>query len=324
MNKPNSPNSALKTPLNEILGSKGHVMVLRTLVDANSSLSHSELLDRTDLSRQGVYDVVGRLVETGILTYSGSGKQQQVRLRQEHPLSGVIIELFKSESNYFRSLIKKLHEAIRTLHEKPKSAWIFGKVAQGIDNYGDSIQIVVLGDVKSVDQTTESLRRHLYQTEIESKFDVTIDIRGITLADLESRPALIEDNIILLWGISPGSYLGNSNKSSRNRITHQEVDARSLTNAKAWTKLLKKYPEIIPRTAEYLANRIPTISSGEKKELEEWEHILRSMSYQRLKKFLESDSERSVRLRQSLPFWDILNSNEREELIKYQQKQISK
>ena len=249
MNKLTSSNSTLKTPLNEILGSKGHVMVLRTLVNANSSLSHSELLDRTNLSRQGVYDVVGRLVETGILTYSGSGKQQQVRLRKEHPLSGDIIGLFKSESDRFHSLIQRLHEAIKTLHEKPKSAWIFGRVAQSIDSYGDPIQIAVLGDVKYVDQITESLRSQLYQNEIESKFDVTIDIRGITIADLESRTVLIEGDIILLWGISPINYMEDINRSSHKRMTHQDLDARSLTDAKAWTKLLKKYPEIIPRAA---------------------------------------------------------------------------
>ncbi len=39
------------------------------------------------------------------------------------------------------------------------------------------------------------------------------------------------------------------------------------------------------------------------------------MSYYRLKKFMESDSERSVRLRQSLPFWEVLNDVERKELI---------
>ena len=35
MSKLTSSNSALKTPLNEILGSKGHVMVLSTWVNAN-------------------------------------------------------------------------------------------------------------------------------------------------------------------------------------------------------------------------------------------------------------------------------------------------
>jgi hypothetical protein len=35
------------------------------------------------------------------------------------------------------------------------------------------------------------------------------------------------------------------------------------------------------------------------------------MPIQRLKKFLTSDTERSVRLRQSLPFWPVLNESER-------------
>jgi len=59
----------------------------------------------------------------------------------------------------------------------------------------------------------------------------------------------------------------------------------------------------------------PTSIPAQKK-LQEWKHILKSMSFQRLKKFLESDSERSARLRQSLLFWPVLNDSEGTELDK--------
>jgi hypothetical protein len=78
--------------------------------------------------------------------------------------------------------------------------------------------------------------------------------------------------------------------------------------------LIKKYPGIIQRTINYLNNKVHEMNSGEKKELLEWRNILESMSYQRLKKFLESDTERSARLRQSLPFWQVLNKHERAKL----------
>lgn len=314
-------NSALRTPLNEILGSRGHILVLRQLVKLENPASHSELHDRTGLSRQGVYDVVVRLIETGILRYVGSGRQQHVNLRNEHPLANVIRQLFKSEKERYSSLIKRLQQEISTIEQKPTSVWIFGQVARGTDEYGDPVQIALLGDVKSVDSQTDSFRNRLYQAGIESDYDVTIDIRGVTVADLESRPALIDDEVILLWGIDPQSILERPGKNSGKQKTHRELDARSLTDAKAWTDLLRKYPEIVSRTINYLDEHIPQISSGEKKELQEWKHILETMSYQRLKKFLLSNSERSVRLRQSLPFWPALNEKERTELLESKSEQ---
>lgn len=317
----NDQDSALKTPLNNILGFQANVRLLRSLIDAGSALSHSELAERTGLSLPGVHKVVTRMMETGIIQYRGSGKQQQVELRKEHPLTEAVIRLFESEKKYFDSLVSTLKEQIRALEVKPKSVWIFGEVARGTDDYGDPVRIAVLGDVKSIDAQTDTLRSWLALSDIELHYDVTIDIQGVTEADLEFRPELIEGGIILLWGIGPEQFRGGPDNESNTPKTHQELDARSFADAKLWSALLKTYPEIIPRTIDYLDDQIPHITSGEKKELQEWKRILESMSWQRLKKFLESDSERSVRLRQSLPFWPVLNDRERTELEKLKSEQ---
>ncbi|MEX2367904.1 MAG: winged helix-turn-helix domain-containing protein [Balneolaceae bacterium] len=322
MNNLDNKNSALKTPLDDILGSKGHIMILRQLAEAENPMSHSELLDRTSLSRQGVYDIVRRLIENGIISYVGSGKQQQVQLRQEYHLTDIITKLFKAEKKRFEDLIQRLKKEIKNLEIKPKSAWIFGKVAQGIDQYGDSLCVAMMGEVRTVDQIVEDLRSQIYETEIEKQFDVTIEISGVTLADFESRPIFNTNMIILLWGPDPQHFLVGSKDERTGKRTHQDLDKQSLIDSKAWTELLKTHPEIIQRTIEYLEERIPQIRSGEKNELKEWKHILESMSFQRLKKFLQSDSERSTRLRQSLPFWPVLNNNERAKLEKIKSEQL--
>jgi len=308
----NNTNSSLKTPLSEILGTKGHIHVLRELNDHNGAMSHSELIRRTGLSRQGVYDVVTRLVETGILSYTGSGRQQLVNVRKEYPLFESIQVLFQSEKNryyLFLETLKKLTESLNTL---PKSVWIFGKVAQGTDVYGDPVQIALLGDTKTIDKLTDQFRAGLVEENVESQFDVTIEIRGVTIADLETRTELTGKNTILIYNVDPNAFLESSKPGSPTPKTHKEFDRKSISQAKAWTELLRTYPEIIPRTATFLEHQIPHITSGEKKELQEWKHLLENSSFQRLKKFLESDSERSTRLRQSLPFWQVLNERERE------------
>ena len=310
--------SALKNSLNEILGYQANVRLLRCLIEAQEAMSHSELVDRTGLSLPGIHKVVPRMVETGIIQYTGSGKSQQIEFRNTHPLAPAIQELFKEEQEYYDSLIENLKEAMKQLETKPKSAWIFGKVAQGSDEYGDPIRIALLGDVKSIDNITDQFRDRLRDSSIEKEFDVTIDINGVTLADIAT--VNVKD-LILLWGPDPQHYLNSSKNERAGQRSHQSLDHQSLIDSKAWTELLKTYPEIIQRTIKYLKDRIPQISSGEKKELQEWKHILESMSLQRLKKFLESDSERSTRLRQSLPFWPVLKDNERTKLKKLKSEQ---
>jgi sugar-specific transcriptional regulator TrmB len=311
--------SSLRYPLNTILGSKGHILIIRELLETGQPMNHSELIDRTNLSRQGVYDVVERLVENGLVTYSGSGRRQLVEVRKNHPLHEVLIQLFKSEKGRFESLTETLRTEINALEHKPESAWIFGKAAQGVDEYGDPLQIALLGKLKSIDSVTNRFRERLIRNKLEPAFDVTIDLRGITVADLEARPSLTKQGMIHLWGVDPVIFLNHQNDQSSAVTSHKDHDEKTLKESKAWTELLKTHPEIIPRTVTWLNRQIEATGSGEKMEWLEWKNLLENCSYQRLKKFMESDSERSVRLRQSLPFWMVLTENERtkfEQLIR--------
>lgn len=316
MEESSNQNSTIRAPLNDILGSKGHVQVLRQLCASDNAMSHSELLERTGLSRQGVYDVVRRLEKTGIISYVGSGKQQQVSLRKEHPLAEMISRLLNAEQKRFDDLVQRLKQEIEKLEFEPKSAWIFGPVARKSDQYGDPLQLALLGRVQTVDQMVEDLRNQIYDGEIEKQYDVTIELKPVTLADLHINFENGDQDIIPVWGPDPQYYLQESDEEGGDQRLHRELEQESLADSRAWSKLLKSNPEIIKRTINYLEERIPQTKTGEKHELKEWKHILESMSFQRLKKFLESDTERSTRLRQSLPFWPVLKEEERKKLEK--------
>ena len=86
-----------------------------------------------------------------------------------------------------------------------------------------------------------------------------------------------------------------------------------MNDADLWIDFLKTHPEVIERTKTYLKDKVQSEKSGVRNELQEWYRLLESMSFQRLKKFMQSDSERSTRLRQSLPFWPVLTEAERKE-----------
>jgi len=199
--------SALKTPLNEIFGSKANISVLRLLARVEGLLNHGDIIDRTSLSRQGVYNAVQRLIETGIVKYMGSGNKQLLSLRMDHPLAPDIKDLFIAEQERYKELIKALKKAIEQLQRKPEAAWIFGYVANGEDEYGDPLEIAVLSKLKEVDEITEQLRHQLRESEVEKKFDAVIDLMPLTKADLDTRPELLEQKLEPLWGPHPRQML---------------------------------------------------------------------------------------------------------------------
>lgn len=310
-------NSALKTPLNEILGYQGNIRVLRCLADKMLAMSYSELADRTGISVPGIHKVVNRLAENGCISYKGSGRRQLISIRREHPLCEVITELFKQEKDRFEALKMSIRREIENLEPQPKSAWISGKVVQGSDQYGDPLEVTLLGEVKTIDKITSQLMNRFVESETESKFDVTIEVTGLTPADLDRSRKIISGGYNLLWGMDPIFFVEGRTEGFRRNTTHDDRVQISLKSGEGWTELLKKYPEIIPRTVRDLEARISETNSGVKEELKEWKHLLESMSMQRLVRFLESDSERAVRLRQSNPFWRVLKEEERIELERY-------
>ncbi|MCC5927396.1 MAG: hypothetical protein JJU41_12635 [Bacteroidetes bacterium] len=303
-------NSALRHPITSILGSKGHIEVIRAMVMSGNPISHSELLDRTSISRQGVYDIAGRLLETGVIEHVGVGRGQLLELRKEFPLTQVIKDLFVAEAERFENILGELRSIISSLEEQPDSAWIFGTAARFADSYGDPIQIALVGKLRSVDTVVNTLREFIVLNQIEKRFDLTLDVVGLTMADLEVKPDYFTNEIIHLWGISPKDLMSTDEDRAGKITSHQQFDKRSYIYAKAWTALLRAHPSIIPKTILFLNKEIDQTTTGEKKELMEWKNLLENSSFQRLKKVIESDSEKSVRLRQSMPFWNVLREEE--------------
>jgi hypothetical protein len=313
MKSDNNTYSSLQTPLTEILGRKSHVLVLREILSNPEPVSHSQLIKRTGLSKQGVYDTVSRLVELGPLSYEGIGGQQNIEVRTDFPLYNSIRQLFDAEKERFEHFLSDLKKVAGKLNPKPTSVWILGPAAEGSDQYGDPVQIAIAGPLKKIDSMTEQFRSHISKKQIEQKVDVTLDIRGVTTADLETKPYLTEGSTIIIYGVEPATLLESYSGRSAPNTSHKEMDISSENQAEIWVKLINQHPSIIGRTVENLETRISKLSGGEKKELAEWLHILKSMPTQRFKKFLLSNSERSVRLRQSIPFWPVLNESERNE-----------
>src|SRR5262249_30622024 len=97
--------------------------------------------------------------------------------------------------------------------------------------------------------------------------------------------------------------------------SHDQQDARSRRLALAIAAKIKRDPGLIAIAEERARRRARDASPGERRELAEWLRIFATMSAARLRRFLVEDSERAVRLRQTLPALNLLSAEEREAVV---------
>src|SRR5689334_830313 len=118
------PQSRLLQPLNEILGTEANVRVLRVLALRNTSLSAGELAKRAMLGRTSIYPALRELERTGVVELIGAGARKLVQLRERHPLSRALRELYRAEARRLDALTVDLRALLSALPRPPISAWI--------------------------------------------------------------------------------------------------------------------------------------------------------------------------------------------------------
>lgn len=317
MRQPAHRQSAIRNPLNHILGTESGVRILRVLSQTRQPLSAADLARRTTLNPTGVRNTLEDLIGEGILTPVGGGSRRLVRLRPDHPLAPALRRLFTAEAGRIDTLRKGLGEATAELATPPVSVWLQGPVAEGTDNAGDTLTVGVLADALDLESIVETLREKI--AGLERQQDVTIEIRGFSRADLRTISSEAKKDLthaIPLWGPHPESFIQNAARPRRPSVkSHEALDARSRALAQTILRKLRTDPSLIERTRQRLAVRMRTASAGERKELQEWNRLLRRGSERRLRQFLADPGQRATRLRQTMPFLDALTPEERDQVL---------
>ena len=308
---PAAPSSALRTPLNDILGAQANVRLLRALVCQSTPLGKAELARRAGMTPQGGRKAIDRLFDAGIVQYVGSGSRQQVVLRSGHPLASALVRLFQAEAARYKELIHALKTSVSELERPPKAVWIQGRIPQGVDEYGDPLILGVLAKAAEVDDLAERLREALM--EVERKHDVTIEVRPYSEADIAAL-SLHKMPTITIFGPDPSAFIPVEDAEKGSRIRqHRDYDERALHRARRLADLLVREPALRERALVWVDERLR--EEGENRELREWQRILNTTSPARLRRLLTSDTDRAVRLRQSLPFWSVLSKMEQQEIL---------
>ncbi len=317
MRPPAESQSALRNPLNEVLGTETNVRILRVLVAAEVPLGKSELARQASLNPSGVRRALRALIELGIVEEVGKTPRQPVRLRKEHALFGALRDLFQVERTRFELLVESLREMIAHVQPSPQSAWIQGPVARGTDATADPVVVGVLTSARYAATTREQLLSML--PEFVGDPDVQVVLKVWTLADMDASTDLEEElnGVILLVAPHPLQLL-DSRQVTRDhaiRHSHELMDRRALALAGAIADRLTRDPELIPRAVIYLRRRMERASAQELRELTEWLDVLEHKSVTQVRSLLLDPGERATRLRQSLPFLEVLTETERQDIL---------
>lgn len=309
----------LLQPLNEIFGTEANVRLLRVLALQKTSLTAGELAKRAMLGRTSIYPALRQLERAGVVEFIGAGARKLVQLRERYPLSRILRQLFRDEAGRFNALTISLRELLSALPRAPISAWI-NPGGENLEST-DTVTLYLVARPEELDTATDSLNDRL--ADIERKYDVHIAVHGLTRSELETlhkNSSATLDDVVLLNGVPPVALLKRSRPEATASalVSHSEHDARSRRLAVAIAAKIRKDPGLIAIAEDRVKRRAREAGPRERRELTEWIRILSTMSAARLRRFLLEDSERAVRLRQTLPALNLLSPVERDAVVRSQ------
>jgi hypothetical protein len=313
------PESSLVAPLNKVFRTEANVRVLRLLSLTEQPLSKAHVAERTRLDPSGVRRAIDSLIASGVVEDVGAGAHRPVRLRDQHPLSDALRMLFRAEAARAREVVDELRQAARSIQPPPKAVWMMPPENSPQPGALERIEIGVLASVRDVDQAAQQIRVELWK--VQRKSDFLLEVRPYVTADLAVLPPAQDQALsaaIPLLGPPPESFVrGDEAGPAQGRVRdHADIDARALKFGRAIGDRIVRDPTLIDRAREYVQRYLRDAPPGERKEMEEWLGLLESLSPQRLRRFLVDPGERATRLRQSLPFLNVLTQQERETILR--------
>jgi len=311
------PQSALRCPLNRVLGAEANVRVLRAITLSDIPVGVSELARLTMLQASGVARVCTRLEDLGVIEAVGRGAPfRQYRRASRFPFANTLAQVFNDERAWGEETLREIHVAVQ-VGAPLKAAWIEGPVALGADGPDDAVIVGLLAEPAAV----ETVRADRWQRlmPIQTARNVTIELKVLTVADLRTADAARRaqlEHVLTIMGPPPldlaeaGGPKGTVAGGAPRRV-HEDLDARSKEVGRIVAERIRRDPSLVEDAKRYIERRILSASPGERMELEEWRFLLANMSVARLRRFLVQDDARAIRLRQSSPFLNALTDEDR-------------
>jgi predicted transcriptional regulator len=301
-----SEQDPLRYPLNEIFGTQAHVRVLRVMsVEVEGPLTTSDIAKHTGLTVPGAQKSLGKLLRSGFISRVGGGRKHQYEIRRSDRLMQIAIALFQSEKNRYERLLSAIKNEIKKLTPPPYAVWIQANPRE-ID---DPLVLGLLHESLDLTKCANDLRAGL--DGVEKDFDVTIELEGHTKADI---PDLELDGIIILYGVVPNKPTEITKHRAKKVMTHRQKDAQLKRLSRNLADIIQEDASLVRRAKDHIDSLLMEDQGTAAGDLMEWRNILDTYSIQRLVSFVMSSSERARRLRQSNPFFAVVNVDERARL----------
>jgi len=182
MPAPSQTQSHLRHPLTALLGSVGHVRVLRALASDKAPQSAPQLAAAAGLTPQGTRGVLDALVRQRLVKAHGSGRTQLYQLNAAHPLASSLAALFRDEQSRWDGLMSSIRDVLDR-HDAVSAAWLYGSVARGQDAADSDVDIALLvRSQAAADQVREALM------PLEDAQQIRISVTALTAKDLAALP----------------------------------------------------------------------------------------------------------------------------------------
>lgn len=206
------PASTLYHPLDEVLGTRALVRVLRVLAAHGASLAVADVARRARLTLPSVRTALRRLLDLEVATGIGAGRSIVCGLRQEHPLVPIIVSLFRAEQEQATAVLGAVREAAGRLDPAPWAVWLYGNVARGEDDAASGIDIALVTAAPGSGAQAHALRDAVSRTRAVSAERVSVltmvpaDVRRAARKKTPFWDNLQRDAVVLL-GDAPAAVL---------------------------------------------------------------------------------------------------------------------
>lgn len=137
--------------IENLLGSKAKVKILRVLSETRTAFSLKNLVAETELSLSIVHKAAEELAEEGILLkIKGTGKERLYKFNADSPFAAAIFELFKVEKTRQRKEIIFMHtwsvleDVVSKIKNKSNLIILFGSQARGDATLNSDIDLLIV------------------------------------------------------------------------------------------------------------------------------------------------------------------------------------
>lgn len=196
--------SQLHHPLDEMLGSRALVRVIRLLAIHGGPLSIPDIARRTRLSLPSVRAAARRLIAQNLVTSSGGGRSIVCTLDAGHPMFTALRELYAAERRQADELLLGIRNAAAKVDPLPVGLWLYGSVSRGDDDSSSDIDIALVSLTDNVSRQADMLRESIAASATTGADRISVvgfgpnDVRRMVAARSEFWRGIERDSVVLM------------------------------------------------------------------------------------------------------------------------------